>query len=74
MAGLALLPLLTEQLGGDHADNVTGGAGLGDARQGRRDELGASASAGAAIDNLEWLGGALLRRRRGRWPSAAARR
>ena len=59
LAGAALLPLLAEQIGGDHAGNVTAGAGLGE-------RVKAAATSwlvgerGAAIDNLEWLVGALL--------------
>ena len=59
LAGAALLPLLTEQLGGEHGDNVTAGAGLAE-------RVKAAATSwlvgerGAAVDNLEWLAGALL--------------
>ena len=59
LAGAALLPLLAEQLGGGHGDNVTAGAGLGE-------RVKAAATSwlvgerGAAVENLEWLVGALM--------------
>ena len=57
--GAALLPLLHEQLRGDHADNVTQGVGLATRTQGVVTAW-IVGERGAAIDNLEWLGGALL--------------
>jgi mannosyltransferase len=59
LAGAALLPLLSEQLGGGHSDNVTAGAGL----PGRLKGAATSwlvGERGAAVENLEWLVGALL--------------
>jgi len=59
VAGAALLPLVISQLGGEHGDNVTAGAGL-------PERVKAAATSwlvgerGAAIANLEWLAGALL--------------
>jgi mannosyltransferase len=57
--GAALLPLLHEQLRGDHAGNVTQGAGLATRAKGVATSW-IVGERGAAIDNLEWLGGALL--------------
>ena len=42
----ALLPLLAEQLGGDHTDNVIGGHRAGRAGEGRRDELAGGRAGG----------------------------
>jgi mannosyltransferase len=59
VVGAGLLPLLAQQLDGDHAENVTHGAGLASRVKG----VAASwiiGERGAVIDNLEWLGGALL--------------
>jgi mannosyltransferase len=59
LAGAALLPLLAEQVGGDHTDNVTGGTGLAERVKGAATSW-LVGERGAAIDNLEWLVGALL--------------
>ena len=59
VVGAALLPLLHEQLRGDHADNVTQGVGLATRTKGVVTSW-IVGERGAAIDNLEWLGGALL--------------
>ena len=59
LAGAALLPLLSEQVGGDHTDNVTGGTGLAERVKGAVTSW-LVGERGAAIDNLEWLVGALL--------------
>ena len=59
LAGAALLPLLSEQVGGDHTDNVTGGTGLAERVKGAATSW-LVGERGAAIDNLEWLVGALL--------------
>jgi mannosyltransferase len=59
LAGAALLPLLAEQVGGDHTDNVTGGTGLAERVKGAATSW-LVGERGAAIDNLEWLIGALL--------------
>jgi mannosyltransferase len=59
VVGAGLLPLLHEQLRGDHADNVTQGAGLATRAKGVATAW-IVGERGAAIDNLEWLGGALL--------------
>ena len=59
LAGAALLPLLSEQLGGDHTDNVTAGAGLAERVKGAATSW-LVGERGAAIDGLEWLAGALL--------------
>lgn len=58
-AGLALLPLLTRQLGGDHSENVTGGAALATRVKGVATSW-VVGERGAAINGLEWAGGALL--------------
>jgi len=59
LAGAALLPLLAEQVGGDHTDNVTGGTGLAERVKGAATSW-LVGERGAAIDDLEWLIGALL--------------
>ena len=59
VVGAGLLPLLHEQLRGDHADNVTQGVGLATRTKGVVTSW-IVGERGAAIDNLEWLGGALL--------------
>ena len=59
LAGVALLPLLARQIGGDHTDNVTGGTGLAERVKGAATSW-LVGERGAAIDNLEWLVGALL--------------
>jgi 4-amino-4-deoxy-L-arabinose transferase-like glycosyltransferase len=59
VVGAALLPLLHEQLRGDHADNVTQGVSLASRAKGVVTSW-IVGERGAAIDNLEWLGGALL--------------
>ena len=60
VVGAALLPLLHEQLRGDHAENVTGGVGLATRTKGVVTSW-IVGERGAAIGNgLEWLGGALL--------------
>jgi 4-amino-4-deoxy-L-arabinose transferase-like glycosyltransferase len=59
LAGVALLPLLARQIGGDHTDNVTGGTGLPARVKGAATSW-LVGERGAAIDNLEWLIGALL--------------
>ena len=59
LAGAALLPLLAEQVGGDHTDNVTGGTGLAERVKGVATSW-LVGERGAAVDNLEWLVGALL--------------
>jgi mannosyltransferase len=59
VVGAGLLPLLHEQLRGDHADNVTQGATLATRAKGVATAW-IVGERGPAIDNLEWLGGALL--------------
>ena len=59
VVGASLLPLVHEQLRGDHADNVTQGVGLATRTKGVVTSW-IVGERGAAIDNLEWLGGALL--------------
>jgi mannosyltransferase len=59
LAGVSLLPLLSEQIGGDHTENVTGGTGLAERVKGAATSW-LVGERGAAIDNLEWLVGALL--------------
>jgi len=59
LAGAALLPLLAEQVSGDHTDNVTAGVGLAERVKGAATSW-LVGERGAAIDNLEWLVGALL--------------
>src|SRR4051794_37004094 len=59
VVGAGLVPLLHQQLGGDHADNVTQGAGLATRGKGVVTSW-IVGERGAAIGNLEWLGGALL--------------
>src|SRR3954453_22194234 len=64
VVGAGLLPLLHEQLGGNHAANVTQGIGLATRAKG----VAASwiiGERGAAIGNLEWIGGARLSARAG---------
>ena len=59
LVGAGLLPLVLRQLGGDHGENVTGGAGLA----GRVKDAAAAwvvGERGPAIDGLEWVAGALL--------------
>jgi hypothetical protein len=58
-AGLALLPLLTQQLGGDHGQNVTGGAALAVRVKGVATSW-VVGERGPAVNGLEWIGGALL--------------
>ena len=59
VAGAALLPLVLEQLDGDHGDNVTAGASLA-ARVKAAATSWLVGERGAAIDGLEWLAGALM--------------
>ena len=59
LAGAALLPLLAEQVGGDHTDNVTGGTGLAERVKGVATSW-LVGERGAPFNNLEWLVGALL--------------
>jgi mannosyltransferase len=59
LAGAALLPLLAEQVGGDHTDNVTGGTALAERVKGAATSW-LVGERGAAIADLEWLVGALL--------------
>ena len=59
LAGAALLPLLSEQIGGDHTENVTGGTGLAERVKGAATSW-LVGERGAALDNLEWLVGVLL--------------
>jgi mannosyltransferase len=59
VAGAALLPLISEQIGGGHSENVTGGVGLA-ARVKAAATSWLVGERGAAIANLEWLVGALL--------------
>src|SRR3954454_3324747 len=72
LAGVALLPLLSEQIGGGHHDNVTAGVGLPQRVKGAATSW-LVGERGSAIANLEWLvglllvaGAVLLVRRRGR--------
>jgi hypothetical protein len=58
-AGAALLPLLIEQLEGEHADNVTAGVGLAERAKGVATSW-LVGERGAAIDGLEWPAGALI--------------
>ena len=58
-AGAALLPLVLEQLDGDHGDNVTAGASLA-ARVKAAATSWLVGERGAVIDGLEWLAGALM--------------
>ena len=60
VAGAALLPLVLEQLDGEHGDNVTAGRGPRRAREGRRRRAGSWASAARRSTNLEWLAGVLM--------------
>ncbi len=59
VVGAGLLPLLTEQLGGDHGENVTAGAGLAARAKGVATSW-IVGERGPAINGLEWVGGALL--------------
>jgi mannosyltransferase len=59
LAGAALLPLLSKQIGGGHSDNVTAGVGLA-ARVKAAATSWLVGERGAAIANFEWLVGALL--------------
>src|SRR3954447_15082704 len=58
-AGLALLPLVAQQLGGDHGENVTGGATLATRAKGVATSW-IVGERGPAINGLEWAGGALV--------------
>jgi mannosyltransferase len=57
--GAALLPLLTQQLGGSHGENVTGGAALAARAKGVATSW-VVGERGPWVNGLEWLGGALL--------------
>ena len=59
VVGLGLLPLVLEQIGGGHSDNVTAGVGLAERAKGAATSW-LVGERGAAIDGLEWLVGALL--------------
>ena len=59
VVGLGLLPLVLEQIGGGHSENVTGGVGLAERTKGAATSW-LVGERGAAIDGLEWLVGALL--------------
>ena len=59
LAGAALLPPLSKQIGGGHSDNVTAGVGLA-ARVKAAATSWLVGERGAAIANFEWLVGALL--------------
>src|SRR4051794_8970539 len=72
LASAALLPLLSDQIGGGHHENVTAGVGLPMRAKGAATSW-LVGERGSAIPNLEWLigvlllaGAALLVRRRGR--------
>jgi mannosyltransferase len=58
-AGVGLLPLVLEQLGGDHGENVTAGTSLAERVKGAATSW-LVGERGATIDNWEWLVGALL--------------
>jgi hypothetical protein len=58
-AGLALLPLVLEQLDGGHGDNVTAGASLA-ARVKAAATSWLVGERGPVVDGLEWLAGALI--------------
>ena len=59
VAGAALLPLLLEQLDGNHGENVSGGVALGERVRGVATSW-AVGERGPAIDGLHYLAGALL--------------
>ena len=59
VVGLGLLPLVLEQIGGGHSENVTAGVGLAERAKGAATSW-LVGERGAAIDGLEWLVGALL--------------
>jgi mannosyltransferase len=59
VVGLGLLPLITEQLGGDHGENVTGGAALAGRVKGVATSW-AVGERGPPVNGLEWVAGALL--------------
>jgi hypothetical protein len=59
LAGVALLPLLADQIGGGHHENVTGGVGLPERVKGVATSW-LVGERGSAIPNLEWVIGLLF--------------